>query len=165
MAMLRVAPGLATDLPEYQVKAAMLYNVAKFVEWQGAKTDTPMQVCILGNNPFGAALYSLRGKVVHGRQLNVRQVSRPAEIGACQILYISSSERRSLPSIIGDRGLPGVLTVSDMDRFASGGGVVGFVEVDGKIRLEVNLEAAQQANLKISSQLLKLARIVREGGQ
>ncbi len=155
----------AADPPEYQVKAAMLYNVAKFVDWQEAQTDAPLQVCVFGKNPFGAALDSLRGKVVHGRQLNVRQVSRPDEIGACQILFISSSERRSLPAILAKGALAGVLTVSDMERFATTGGVVGFVEVEGKIRMEVNLEAAQQAGLKIGSQLLKLARIVREAGQ
>lgn len=164
MALVRVTSS-AADLPEYQVKAAMLYNVAKFVEWQGGNTGTPMQVCVFGKNPFGAAFDSLRGKTVHGRPLNIRQVSRAEEIGSCQILFISSSERRNLPAILGSGALPGVLTISDMDRFAAAGGMVGFVEVDGKIRLEVNLEAAQQAQLKIGAQMLKLARIVGGGSQ
>lgn len=165
LAMLRVESAPAADLPEYQVKAAMIYNVAKFIEWKGENTGTPMQVCVFGKNPFGAAVDSLRGKTVHGRPLNVRQISRTEEIGSCQILFISSSERRNLPAILANGALPGVLTISDMDRFASAGGVVGFVEVEGKIRLEVNLEAAQHAQLRIGSQMLKLARIVREGNK
>lgn len=162
LVMLYAVQASASDVPEYQVKAAMLYNVAKFVEWPAAPTDSSMQFCVYGKNPFGGALDSLRGKVVHGRKLNVRQISRIDEIGACQILFISSSERRYLPEIL-DRGeLQGVLTISDLERFANIGGIVGFVEVDGKIKLEVNLEAAQKAKIKISSQLLKLVRIVRE---
>lgn len=154
----------AADPPEYQVKAAMLYNLAKFVQWEGDKAVGPMHVCVLGKNPFGAALESLQGKLVHGRPLNMRPIVRVEEVGSCQILYVSASERRNLAMIVGNDGLPGVLTVSDLNRFAATGGVVGFVDVDGKIRMEVNLEAARQARLKISSQLLKLTRIVREAG-
>ena len=79
------------------------------------------------------------------------------------MLFISSSERRNLAAILGEANRRAVLTVSDSDRFAANGGMIGFVEADGKIRLEVNLEAAQKANLRVSSQLLKLARIVRGG--
>jgi YfiR/HmsC-like len=157
-----VAP--AADPQEYQVKAAMLYNVAKFVEWPVDTTTRPLQVCVIGRNPFGVALESLQGKQVHGRPLNIRQVSRIDEIGTCQILFVSSSERRNLAAIVGNGALPGVLTISDLDRFADSGGVVGLVDVDGKIKLEVNLAAAQKAKLKIGSQMLKLARIVREAG-
>jgi len=164
LAMVCVPKVPAADPQEYQLKAAMLYNVAKFVEWPGGQTLGPMQACIIGKNPFGGALESLQGKAVHGRQLNIRTVSRVEEVGACQILYVSSSERRNLAAFLGNGGLPGVLTISDLDRFAAAGGVVGFVEVDGKIKLEVNLAAAQKAKLKIGAQLLKLARIVREAG-
>jgi YfiR/HmsC-like len=155
---------LAADPQEYQVKAAMLYNVAKFVEWPGNQAAGPMQACVIGKNPFGGAIESLQGKAVHGRPLNVRTVSRLEEASACQILYVSPSERHNLAAIVGNGNLPGVLTISDLDRFAVTGGVVGFVDVGGKIKLEVNLAAAKKAKLMIGSQLLKLARIVREAG-
>jgi len=151
---------------EYQVKAAMLYNVAKFVEWPDEPPgggQAPFMVCVIGRNPFGTALDSLMGKPVKGRKLLTVQLSRIEEIGACQILFVSSSERRNLAAIFDAASSRNVLTVSDVDRFTASGGMIGFVETDGKVRLEINLDAARQANLKISSQLLKLARFVRGG--
>jgi hypothetical protein len=161
MVILRVVSVQAADLPEYQVKAAMLYNVSRFVEWPENKTDRPIQLCVIGKSPFGAALDSLQDKLVHGRQLKVRRISSIDEIGSCQILFISSSERRNLAAILGNGELAGVLTVSDIDRFAATGGTIGLFEVDGKMKIEVNLEAARQSQLKIGAQLLKLTRIVR----
>lgn len=152
---------------EYQVKAAMLFNVAKFVEWpaddSGSNKDA-FRMCVIGRNPFGTALEGLKGKPVKGRPLLPVQLADIDEIGACKVLFISRSEKRNLAAILNSAGRSGVLTVSDIDRFAASGGIIGFVEVEGKIRLEVNLAAAQQAGLNISSQLLKLARIVN-GGQ
>jgi len=152
---------------EYQVKAAMLFNVAKFVEWPAepsGRDQDPFRMCVIGRNPFGTALEGLKGKPVKGRQLLPVQLAGINEIGDCKVLFISSSEKRNLAAILQTAGRSGVLTVSDIDRFAASGGMIGFVEIEGKIRLEVNLAAAQEANLKISSQLLKLARIVN-GGQ
>ncbi len=149
---------------EYQVKAAMLYNMAKFVDWPPdafSSEHAPLTVCILGKNPFGAALDALQGKNVRGRQVVVRQVERTDDIVACQILFISDSEKRALPVILGGLKQQSVLTVSDLPRFAQAGGIVNFVDQEGKVRFEINLDAAQQARLKISSQLLKLAKIVR----
>ena len=152
---------------EYQVKAAMLFNVAKFVEWPvepSGRDQDPFKMCVIGRDPFGTSLDSLKGKPVKGRQLLPVQLAGIDEIGECKVLFISSSEKRNLAAILAAASRSGVLTVSDIDRFAASGGMIGFVEVEGKVRLEVNLAAAQHANLKISSQLLKLARIVN-GGQ
>ena len=91
----------------------------------------------------------------------IAQVSRPEEIGTCQLLFVSYSERRNLAAILDSAGRRRVLTVSDIDRFAASGGMIGFVESEGRIRMEVNLEAVRNADLRISSQLLKLTRIVK----
>ena len=149
---------------EYQLKAAMLYNVAKFVDWPGEKAgsdQTPFKICIIGRNPFGTALDPLPGNSIRGRKLMIAQVSRPEEIGTCQLLFVSYSERRNLAAILDSAGRRRVLTVSDIDRFAASGGMIGFVESEGRIRMEVNLEAVRNADLRISSQLLKLTRIVK----
>src|SRR5690242_17603909 len=149
---------------EYQVKAAMIYNIAKFVDWPAdtfSSDRAQISVCILGKSPFGAALDTLQGKTVRGRQLVVRQVERADDIVACHILFISESEKRALPAILSGLKQQSVLTVSELPRFAQAGGMVNFVEQEGKVRFEINLEAAQQARLKISSQLLKLSKIVR----
>jgi hypothetical protein len=149
---------------EYQVKAAMLYNMAKFVDWPNEKTgsdQTPFKICIIGRNPFGTALDPFLGNSIRGRRLMISQVSRPEEVGACQLLFVSYSERRNLAAILDTAGRRRVLTVSDIDRFAASGGMIGFVESEGRIRMEVNMEAVRNADLWISSQLLKLTRIVK----
>ena len=76
---------------------------------------------------------------------------------------VSGIERRNLPSIFESSRKKGVLTISDLPKFAEYGGNIGFIEQDGRIRFEINLESAQQARLRISSQLLKLGTIVRSG--
>jgi hypothetical protein len=164
---LRAATAQERSAGEYQVKAAMLFNVAKFVEWPSepsGRDHDSFRMCIIGRNPFGTTLDSLKGKPVKGRLLRPVQLARIDEIGECKVLFISSSEKRNLAAILDAAGRHGVLTVSDIASFAASGGMIGFVEAEGKVRLEVNLAAARQANLKISSQLLKLARIVN-GGQ
>lgn len=150
---------------EYKVKAAFLYNFTLFVEWPTEAftgNDSPLTVCILGKSPFGNALGGLKGKTVKTRKLAVRQINSPQEIGGCQVLFVSASEKMQLPNILAAVKNRNVLTVSDIDSFAEAGGIINFITLEDKVRFEVNLKAAQQARLKISSQLLKLARDVIE---
>ena len=153
---------------EYQIKAAMLFNMAKFVDWPAdsfAKPDSPLTVCVMGGGPFGAALESFKGKPVKGHPLSIRRVSVGDELGACQILAASEVDKRNLAALLSAGRKKGILTVSDAAKFAQVGGTVGFVEIDGKVRFEINLDSAEKAQIKISSQLLKLAKIVWDGGK
>ena len=148
---------------EYKVKAAFLYNFTLFVEWPAEAftgNDSPLTVCILGKSPFGDALDSLRGKTVKKRKLVIRQINRVEEMGNCHVLFVSTSEKMHLPNILAAVKNQNVLTVSDMDRFAQAGGIINFITLEDKVRFEINLKAAQQSRIKISSQLLKLARDV-----
>ncbi len=148
---------------EYLVKAAFLYNFAKFVEWpEAAFSDprSPIKLCILGEDPFGVALETIRGKAVRGRKLEIKKITRIEDLEKCHILFISSSERDQLPQVLDLEKMPNVLTVGDMESFAGEGGVVNLVKVGNKIKFEINMEAAWKAGLKISSKLLKLAKIV-----
>lgn len=150
---------------EYFVKGAFLYNFARFVEWpQKAFTSEqdPVTICILGEDPFGSALDQLRGKTTGNRKILVRQHVNISEIDHCNILFISKSEQAKLAEILPSSHRRSMLTVSDMENFAEQGGIIGLVTVENKIRFEVNLDAARRANLKISSQLLKLANIVKD---
>jgi len=155
---------LALDgLAEYQVKSAFLYNFAKFVEWGagGAAGDQQeMVLCILGKDPFGGGMDAVKGRPVKNRRLIVRQINGIDEMGQCQILFISSSEKGHLQEILTAVARLPVLTVSDIKNFAQTGGVIGFVTVDERIRFDINQAAADRADLQISSQLLKLARSV-----
>jgi hypothetical protein len=152
---------------EYEIKAAMLYNFAKFVEWPpAARTDAqaPIVVGVLGQDPFGAVLDdTMRDKSVYGRSILVRRFRTLADLDPCHVLFISRSERKRVPEILRSLQKSSVLTVSDAERFAGLGGIIGFTLRGNRIRFEINNDAARRAGLKISSKLLRLAK-VRPGG-
>lgn len=152
---------------EYQVKAAFLYNFGKFVEWpQSSAPPSVFTICVLGKDPFGAVLDELiKDKSIQGRKLAVRRPGRVEDAGGCQILFISSSEDARLPHILEVVRGSSVLTVGEAERFARRGGMIKFRLEGGKVRFEINPDAAAQAGLTISSQLLKLATIVHQDSE
>jgi hypothetical protein len=157
--------GASAQVNEYQLKAAFLYNFGKFVEWPSSVFKAPADpfaVCVLGEDPFGRALGDVMyGKALFGRPVQIRRVPNVQQGSFCQILFISSSERKSFRSILTDLKASPVLTVGDTEGFAEAGGVANFT-LDGEmLRIEINIEAARQKSLLISSKLLNLARIVR----
>ncbi len=155
----------AQGASEYSVKAAFLYNFAKFVEWPPGAFEnggTPLIVGVVGSDPFGGTLdQAIQGKAVNGRQLIVRRFSLGQNLRECHILFISSSERKRLPQIIDSLRGTGVLTIGEMDQFNQQGGIINFVIDRGKVRFEINAGAAEQARLRLSSKLLALAKSVR----
>jgi hypothetical protein len=148
---------------EYQVKAAMLYNFAKFIEWPPATlgSDNKLLLCVAGKSGILEAAQQLHDKQVKGRTLNVRQITRPEEISDCHIVFIPQTEKARLSNYLLLASHLSVLTVSDMEQFAASGGMIGFYDHERKVRFEINPDAAQKGKILISSHLLKLARIVR----
>jgi hypothetical protein len=155
-------------LSEYQVKAALIYNLAKFVEWPtSALPDSQPSIvlCILGQDPFGANLQqTIAGKMVHGRALEMRRIREIGAAQGCHILFISSSERSRLPQILDAFQKRPVVTIGEMDQFAQLGGMVNLIIEENRVQFEINIDTAERAGLTISSRALKLARIVRSGG-
>lgn len=150
---------------EYEVKAAFLYNFAKFIEWPDRAfpaADAPFVIGVLGDDPFGPALDDLERREVHGRKVVVWRIGSVRTAPACHILFVSESERRDLEAVI--RGLQSMptLLVSDIEDFARRGGMIAFEPQGDRLTFAINPVAARKAGLKISSQLLKLARIVQE---
>lgn len=165
----------AQDAPpsEYQVKAAFLYNFAKFVEWppQAFPDDgTPITIGILGErgeNPFGAYLDNIvKDRTINGRRLVIKQYSSTSDPGlkACHIIFICRSERSGLGKILETAKGFNALTVTDMEQSPNTGVMVNFVMEENKVRFDINDEAAKQAGLKISSKLLSLAKNKGKGG-
>jgi hypothetical protein len=162
----------AGGLSEYQIKAAYLYYFTTFVEWPSetfARNNDALVVGVLGVDPFGAMLDdALRDKVVNKRRLVVKRLGSPREARDCQILFIGASERDRLTSILSGLEGAAVLTVGDIDQFANRGGQIAFRMEGKRVRFDINAAAAERARLKISAQLLKLARVVkgpeRDGG-
>lgn len=153
-------------MDEYEVKAAFLYNFTKFVEWPPRvfeNSDTPIRICVFGPNLFGHVLQeSVRGKTVDGRTLVVIGIPDARSATGCQILFVSSSERKRFGAILGELRTGGVLTVGESDGFLEEGGVVNLKLDAGKIQIQISINAADQAGLRISSKLLSLAQIMRK---
>ena len=151
---------------EYEIKAAFLFNFAKFIQWpDNAIDENPdvFEIGILGKDPFGKALDRIvKDEKVHERKVIIKRSDSPSDLRNCFILFICSSEESKLKNILSGLKESPVLTVGDMSNFAQAGGIVGFYMEKKKVRFEINLAAAAQANLNIRSGLLKLSRIVKE---
>jgi len=166
--LIAVACGLAgpaaarAQALEYEVKAAFLYNFTKFVEWPPsafAEGNAPLRICVLGEDPFGRNLQTVPGEEVEGHPLIVMRPETLAKAAGCQVLFVSRSERERLPQILAPLKSSPVLTVGDGKGFLDQGGIVNFILEGSRVRFEINPAAAEQAGLKISSKLLRLARI------
>jgi hypothetical protein len=160
------ASGETQPAPEYAVKAAFLFNFAKFVEWPDdafADRSSPLVLCVIGEDPFGDALKSLKGKTVNGRHLAIRYMTTIEELDRCHLLFVCPSEKPVLPKILQTTKGRSILTVGDMGGFAQDGGIINLVKEENRVGIEINLEAAQRSRLKISSKLLALAKIVKPG--
>lgn len=148
---------------EYDVKAAYLYNFGKFVKWPQDSTKGPQfLICVLGDNPFNGSLQSVvAGEKVNGKPATVVDLNSARDASPCNILYISRSEERRARHILESIDVRGTLTVSDIPGFLDDGGMIQFVNEGGRIRFDINVAAAQQAGLNLSSELLKVANAVR----
>jgi hypothetical protein len=153
---------------EYELKAAILYNLTKFVEWPAAAyadPQAPTSLCILGHDPFGSSLTAAIPKNAGDeRPVLIRRLQNKEAIRGCHLLYISSSERKIAAQILATLKGTGahVLTVGEMDLFAVHGGIIQFTLQDKQVRFEINLDAAAREGLTIRSRLLLLARIVHD---
>lgn len=149
-------------LSEYELKAGFLFNFAKFVDWPAdsfAEPKSPFVIGIIGQNPFDDALMgSLTNKAINGHPFAVKQLKSAADTKNCHILFISESERRRLSEILRSARDGHALTVSEIDRFLTAGGMIQFLKEGNKVRFAINDAAAREAGLRISSKLLNLAR-------
>ena len=148
---------------EYQVKAAFILNFINFIEWpETALSADTFTIGVLGRDPFEGAMDSLKGKSVKGRRIIVRHYDFPEEARDADILFISQSEKRSLPQILKTLRNRPVLTIGDHQGFARSGVMINLVLAKKRVGFEINLPASQKAGIRISSQLLKLSKEVVE---
>src|SRR5437868_8530842 len=159
--------GDASDSSEYLIKAGFIYNFAKFVEWPAAafsQADSPIVIGVLGADPFGSVLdHIVEDKKIGARGFIVKRYKWGKDLKDlkdCKILFISASEKAHIDEILQSvKGLP-ILTVGETLGFAERGGVIRFTLEDNRVRFEVNVDAAHDADLNISSRLLTLAKII-----
>jgi|RhiMethySRZTD1v2_1073278.scaffolds.fasta_scaffold04556_12 uncharacterized protein DUF4154 len=158
--------GLAQDVTEPSLKAAFIYNFAKFTEWPAdvLAGSTPFTACVLGDAPIGDALErSVKGRQLVGHVIAVQRVAPDGPLKSCHLLYISGLKAAQIAGIVDAiKGAP-VLTISDVDDFARMGGIAHVFVENGKMRFDLNLELAKRARLQLSSKLLVLAARVHDG--
>jgi hypothetical protein len=153
----RAQPSAAS---EYQLKAAFIFNFAKFVEWPNSvlpRANSPLIIGVLGENPFGDNLEkTIKNKTVEDHPVVIKQYQSAAEAAKGHVVFISTSEKEKLAEILKSLEGSSVLTVGELDGFNDNGGMIGFVMQGSKIHFKINNEAATRAGLKISSKLLSL---------
>ena len=154
---------------EYEVKAAFLYNFAKFVEWPStafATPEAPLVFCILGPNPFDGKLDRVvNDRTANGRRIEVREGVAVAQTSGCHLVFVPENQAETVARLVqASAPVPGapVLTVGETDGFAEAGGMIQLVVDEGRVRFDINASAAEGEGLKLSSQLLKLARRVEK---
>ncbi|MGH9688160.1 MAG: YfiR family protein [Candidatus Acidiferrales bacterium] len=154
---------------EYQLKAAFLFNFAKFVEWPAssfASPQGPFSICILGTDPFGPGIdETLQGQMIGGRAVTVLRVREAAQLRRCQVAFISASEKGNLPRILQTLRGANVLLVGETPGFVAAGGTIEFEMQDNRVRFSINPDAAERAGLRVSSKLLSLATIVHDADE
>ena len=149
--------------PEYEVKAAFIYNFIRFTKWPESAFETAKsawRIGIVGRNPFGSILAkTVRGRTVARRKISVHYFQKPNDkvIVSCHVLFISESEKTRLPRILKAVEGKHVLTVSDMKNFREAGGLVKLFIKNSKVRFEINFVVAEKSKMKISSKLLDMA--------
>lgn len=148
---------------EYELKAGVLYRIIEYVEWpKEAMSNNPgaLQIGLIGQIPFAEALEVLNGKSIQGRELIVKRISDLQEATNCQVIFIGASEKARIAEIVAQMKDRPVLTVSEVAGFAEQGGMVNLLAGPNRIVMEINREVAGKAKLSVSSQLLKLAKVV-----
>ena len=153
----------AKQTQEYDLKATFLFHFAQFVEWpaETLPDKVPFTIGIIGNDPFGKSLDEIvANETVEGHKLVVRRFQNVSQIDSCQILFIAPSEASRLDQLLSHLSRRSILTVGDTKDFALRSGIIGFVISDKRLRLVINLAAANAAKLTISSKLLRQSEIV-----
>lgn len=152
-------------LDEYQVKAAFLYNFARFVDWPPqafAGPNEPLLICVLGEDPFGKALdNAVDGRKIEGRAIAVRRISDAHATRGCHMLFVSASERKRVLTLLASASGSGLLTVGDSDSATAEGMIINFILDGDKVRFAINVAAAERQKLRFSSRLLSLAVSVK----
>jgi hypothetical protein len=146
---------------EYDLKAVFLFNFIRFVQWPPGVLPVagePFVIGVLGDDPFGTSLDEVTAnELIEGHEIVVQRYRDIREITTCHVLFISQSETPRLDSIF--RALRGksILTVGESERFEGRDGIIRFLVVQNKVRLKINVAAAREAKLTISSKLLRQA--------
>lgn len=152
---------------EYRVKALMIAKIGSHIEWpekMGMNDKScPFIIGVIGKNPFGSLLessYSFGWEKLKDKKVEIKYISKPAEIANFHILFISSSMTGRLPEILAITGRKPILTIGDTNGFAEKGVHINICKLEGKIHFEINASTLKKSDITINPHLLRLARNV-----
>ncbi|MBA7634777.1 hypothetical protein ES703_42369 [subsurface metagenome] len=152
-------------ISEYDVKVAFLYKFAKFVEWPAESfsgAGKTLRLCVADTDLTDDVFETVKSSTVRGRELVIKECRGPEDLESCHILFVTRSREQDLAEIMAAATHYHVLTIGETEGFTELGGIINFIMVEKKVRFEINVDAARRAGLKISSKLLRLAKIVKE---
>ena len=167
--MCLILSGLPVTAAENQVaddnlvKAAFIYNFAKFTRWPPPSRDgqkTPLNLCTTGKDALVSSLSRLDKETIGGRPVTISTFTPGIEANACHILYVAASEHRQFARYIQQTRDAPVLTISEIGNFAAAGGIIQLYREQQRIRFKINLDVARNRGLSLSSRLLELAELV-----
>ncbi|MGR8929293.1 MAG: YfiR family protein [Gammaproteobacteria bacterium] len=149
-------------LDRYSVLSALTLNFARFTQWPEtvfSKSMEGLNICLVGDNIVQQAFENVAGKNVANKRIEVINANRLRNLADCHILFISDLPKNLLTQVFLDINGKPVLTIGETAEFVESGGMVGMIDVEGKIKLYINLPVAKSAGLMISSNLLRLSKI------
>lgn len=142
-----------------RIKAAYIYNFAKFVDLP-ASDERSIRLCVLGKDDLNGAVQSLNRRIAQGREMVVRTNVSIEQLKECAILFVGESEARQLPVAARQLSATSVLVVSDARQAVDQGAHLALVFSEDRVEFDVNLQHLQKSGIKASSNMLKLARTV-----
>jgi hypothetical protein len=148
---------------EMRIKAAVIYKLAKYIEWPEtsfAQAHSPLRLCWLGDTPLADALQAAAGRTIHDHPIIVSRIDDQLTGEYCHLLYISRDQQQRLPSILARLGEKPVLSISEIEDFAQQGGIIGLIRRGTRLGFQVNIGSAQRAGLTVSAPLLELAELI-----
>lgn len=156
----RLARADNLQLPEQEIKAGLLYNFLKYIDWPPASANAPtINICIYGEDPFEGYLQPLAGRTVNQHEIQIHTLRDIHDIDACQLLFINADEQNHWPALLKILDRKNILTVSDSKDFVAQGGMIAFGRKDDKISVFLNPDALKAAQLHVQDRLLKLVTI------
>lgn len=158
-------PAFALENDEYAVKAAFIYNFAKFIEWPQElfeDTTTPFELCIIGGDGINEKIVAIAAKKAQGRAFKIHAIAKSTDSNFCHIAFFARDQPANTGRNAQEIAAVGVLTIGDGPSFVEKGGIIAFTLENNKVHFRINLDAAGRAKLRISSKLLQLADVYRE---
>ena len=159
-----VEPATAQGVSAHELKAAFVFNFAKFAEWPSLSTGKAIRMCVFGDDRLATALsQTVHDQTVDGHGLSIARVSPDTIPTSCEVLFLAGAEQRNFAALLASAAPLPILTVSDATHFVRQGGMVELFMENGRMRFAVNVDTVQRSHVHISSRLLSLAKIVRDG--